>query len=662
MTSLGPIRTGLSASGRGSPAATGHTPTDFSHETLTGCDPRARAPADNPRKPFSQRRSRARMQPRRSRRRSRARIERPADLTGNSRRAHLIRLAMDLRGGHAPSVHAAAIEISRLAVAAEGPGAPFTATHRGQQLLRLIHIVVQNVGLEDKVGALTALRLLKADDTLLQKLLKAGVLPSLLGIIRADATAAATDADADGDGAAAEAARAEATAAAARAVQAFSSSGDALTTLLRGGAVEVLSAYACRRGGEVADPIRSESKPAPPGDGSGTPDVAAKHRASAAKSCVVAMARVSGSYLTDLDEHAAFERDAGQSPDAPGSIESALDPAAATSALSVARSLLALLESDLVVSHGEACVGLERLAASGRAGRAAACQVGCVLPLMAAALAGNPKQRGLAMEALEALTIGNRDNSPGERTRAAAAAARGADDVVGGASDAPMDADDDDAAAGGGGVGDPREIAARAQAQITATHRTTPGVKRGRVQTAGYTDLSATTLGVIGTAAKVGETFFGGLIAILGEILSLRGPLERAAADAALALWALAWQPSNRAAAVPVVTAPLAKLYEEGRDAAADDAGATLSVLVRNDADAREIIRAMGPHGADLVAYLLESGEANEGEGPSPKARGGAADNFFKRMAEGGIGPSRLGGGTASASPGLARCISGRYD
>ena len=572
---------------------------------------------------------------------------------------------MDLRGGHAPSAHAAAIEISRLAVAAEGPGAPFTATHRGQQLLRLIHIVVQNVGLEDKVGALTALRLLKADDTLLQKLLKAGVLPSLLGIIRADATDA-TDADADGDGAAAEAARAEATAAAARAVQAFSSSGDALTTLLRGGAVEVLSAYACRRGGEVADPIRSESSKTSPDGGPGSSDVAAKqHRASAAKSCVVAMARVSGSYLTDLDERAAFEsgqpgQSPGGGPDGAPSVD-ALDPAAANAALSVARSLLALLESDLVVSHGEACVGLERLAASGRAGRAAACQVGCVLPLMAAALAGNPKQRGLAMEALEALTIGTRDNSPGERTRAAAAA-RVADDVVGGASDAPRDVDDDDAAAGGGGVGDPREMAARAQAQITATHRTTPGVKRGRVQTAGYTDLSATTLGVIGTAAKVGETFFGGLIAILGEILSLRGPLERAAADAALALWALAWQPSNRAAAVPVVTAPLAKLYEEGRDAAADDAGATLSVLVRNDADAREIIRAMGPHGADLVAYLLESGEANEGEGPSPKARGGAADNFFKRMAEGGIGPSRLGGGTASASPGLARCISGRYD
>ena len=156
----------------------------------------------------------------------------------------------------------------------------------------------------------------------------------------------------------------------------------------------------------------------------------------------------------DLDERAAFEsgqpgQSPGGGPDGAPSVD-ALDPAAANAALSVARSLLALLESDLVVSHGEACVGLERLAASGRAGRAAACQVGCVLPLMAAALAGNPKQRGLAMEALEALTIGTRDNSPGERTRAAAAAARGADDVVGGASDAPMDADDDDAAAGGG--------------------------------------------------------------------------------------------------------------------------------------------------------------------------------------------------------------------
>ena len=97
---------------------------------------------------------------------------------------------MDLRGGDPESTRSACVKLRDLAVAAEGPGAPFTATRRGQQLLRLIHIVVQNVGLEDKVGALTALRLLKADDTLLQRLLKEGILPPLLAIIARDAAAA----------------------------------------------------------------------------------------------------------------------------------------------------------------------------------------------------------------------------------------------------------------------------------------------------------------------------------------------------------------------------------------------------------------------------------------------------------------------------------------
>ena len=413
------------------------------------------------------------------------------------------RLAVDLRGDHAPSVYAAAIEISRLAVAAEGPGAPFTATHRGQQLLRLIHIVVQNVGLEDKVGALTALRLLKADDTLLQKLLKAGVLPSLLDIIRRDGEKSSTD----GDEAAAEAA-----AAAARAVQAFASSGDVLTTLLRGGAVQVLSGYVCRRGGEVA-------RDSDHNDADSTE--ASKRRMNAAKSCAVAMARVSGSYLTDLDEHAAFDN-VGPFPGV-----SPLDPAAASGALSTARSLLALLESDLTVSHREACAGIERLASSGRAGRAAACQVGCVLPLMTAALAGNPKQRQSALEAMETLTLGTRDGSLAKsRTDGGVGVNKRSADAVGCDDDAdvPMDMDADmDADMGGGGVGDPREIAARAEAQITASHRT----QKERVQTAGYTDLSATTLGVIGTAAKVGETFFGRLVAILGELLDLRGGRSR---------------------------------------------------------------------------------------------------------------------------------------
>jgi hypothetical protein len=148
---------------------------------------------------------------------------------------------MDLRGGDPESTRSACVKLRDLAVAAEGPGAPFTATARGQQLLRLIHIVVQNVGLEDKVGALTALRLLKADDTLLQRLLKEGILPPLLAIIARDAA----DADGDWDGSVVADAgaahlrlvRAETAAAAARAVEAFSSSGDSLTTLLRGGVV-----------------------------------------------------------------------------------------------------------------------------------------------------------------------------------------------------------------------------------------------------------------------------------------------------------------------------------------------------------------------------------------------------------------------------------------
>ena len=93
---------------------------------------------------------------------------------------------------------------------------------------------------------------------------------------------------------------------------------------------------------------------------------------------------------------------------------------------------------------------------------------------------------------------------------------------------------------------------------------------------------------MLGTAAKVGETFFAQLIRVLARLLTLRGPLERAAADSSLALWALAWQPSNRAVAVRVVVDPLVVLYRQGGEAAADDAGAVLSVLARMDAEARE--------------------------------------------------------------------------
>jgi hypothetical protein len=140
---------------------------------------------------------------------------------------------------------------------------------------------------------------------------------------------------------------------------------------------------------------------------------------------------------------------------------------------------------------------------------------------------------------------------------------------------------------------------------------------------------------VLGTAAKVGETFFARLIAVLASLVRLRGPLARAAADASLALWALAWQPSNRAAMVRDVVEPLVDLYAEARHpkkakapneaAASEDAGAALSVLARVDAEARRAIAMAARGGERVVEELL----AREGESPgqSPKGgEGGAAE------------------------------------
>ena len=73
---------------------------------------------------------------------------------------------------------------------------------------------------------------------------------------------------------------------------------------------------------------------------------------------------------------------------------------------------------------------------------------------------------------------------------------------------------------------------------------------------------AAAKVGVTGTAAKVGVTFFAHLIEVLAGLTQLRGPLPRAAADASLALWALAWQPSNRRSmSGEEVIAPLVALY-----------------------------------------------------------------------------------------------------
>lgn len=46
------------------------------------------------------------------------------------------RLAADLRSDDPDAVCTAAVALRRLAVNAEGPGAPFTTTKRGAQLLR----------------------------------------------------------------------------------------------------------------------------------------------------------------------------------------------------------------------------------------------------------------------------------------------------------------------------------------------------------------------------------------------------------------------------------------------------------------------------------------------------------------------------------------------
>ena len=565
---------------------------------------------------------------------------------------------MDLRSSDPATLHAAVVHLRRLAVRAEGPGAPFTATPRGHQLLRLIHVVVQNVGLEDKVGALTALRLLKADDTLIQKLLKEGVLPPLLAVLRDRAREEERGLDDDAlpesnESDALVASRtAETAAAAARCLQAFSSSADASATLLRGGAVEALSAYVARRRGEVAKEARDDERGASP-----SPSPAAELRAAATASCVAALARVSGSYLDASDGPSACEA-ALSAPDgtpngndgtpSSSSAAAALDPVAAASAMSAARSLLRLVSSDVVVCHREAAAGLARLTKSGRAGRAAVAQCGAVLPLMTAALKGDAKQRAAAMAALGALAEGDPSNDPDPRARRSAALhdapfEKGSSmDVEGDDEDEDEDEDDrmdddvddiDDAS----GVHDAAaasSIARRAESAKAAAVNAAANARARR--TKGSEDGGGGRNAVVlGTAAKVGETFFARLIAVLASLVRLRGPLARAAADASLALWALAWQPSNRAAMVRDVVEPLVDLYAEARHpkkakhpneaAASEDAGAALSVLARVDAEARRAIAIAARGGERVVEELL----AREGESPgqSPKGgEGGAAE------------------------------------
>ena len=586
---------------------------------------------------------------------------------------------MDLRGGDPESTRSACVKLRDLAVAAEGPGAPFTATARGQQLLRLIHIVVQNVGLEDKVGALTALRLLKADDTLLQRLLKEGILPPLLAIIARDAA----DADGDWDGSVVADAgaahlrlvRAETAAAAARAVEAFSSSGDSLTTLLRGGAVEALSDRLCRARGELADapPARVVGENAE--NANGAASALGKARAATAAACDVALARISGSNLASAQDRDPFGNpldDSLDDPDPsdgmdPGDAEKETRRSRAAAATSTARSLLCLLESDAVVAHRAAAAGLAKLASSGRAGRIATARCGAVLPLMTAALAGNAAQRAAALAALDAIS------SRGER---------GAD----GGGDAAMgDADDHEQIAGDLEMDDNGGVQSAADAS-----RAAKDAEAAALEAVNAKANARASSGVTGTAAKVGVTFFAHLIEVLAGLTQLRGSFIRAAADASLALWALAWQPSNRRSmSGEEVIAPLVALYAlEGERAgaaaaaAADDAGAVLGVLARLCERSRESIEYADPTpGKRLVRHLLDgkdpespgsnSGSNSGGGGGArgEKAFGFSREAFFsaergdaKRTRKGPGGPSDPDElPNASTSPNIRRTISGQH-
>jgi len=582
---------------------------------------------------------------------------------------------MDLRGGDPESTRSACVKLRDLAVAAEGPGAPFTATARGQQLLRLIHIVVQNVGLEDKVGALTALRLLKADDTLLQRLLKEGILPPLLAIIARDAA----DADGDWDGSVVADAgaahlrlvRAETAAAAARAVEAFSSSGDSLTTLLRGGAVEALSDRLCRARGELADapPARVVGENAENAENAN--DALGKARAAAAASCDVALARISGSNLASAQDRDPFGNPLddpldGMDPDSLSADAKETRRSRAAAATSTARSLLCLLESDAVVAHRAAAAGLAKLASSGRAGRIATARCGAVLPLMTAALAGNAAQRAAALAALDAVS------SRGER---------GAD----GGGDAAMgDADDHEQIAGDLEMDDNGGVQSAADASRAAKDAETAALEAVNAKA-----NARASSGVTGTAAKVGVTFFAHLIEVLAGLTQLRGSFIRAAADASLALWALAWQPSNRRSmSGEEVIAPLVALYAlEGERAgaaaaaAADDAGAVLGVLARLCERSRESIEYADPtNGKRLVRHLLdgkdpESPISNSGSNVGGGGGGGVGDNAFgfsrekKAFFSAERGDAEKPGGpsdpdelpNASTSPNIRRTISGQH-
>jgi len=397
--------------------------------------------------------------------------------------------------------------LRRLAVDAEGPGAPFTKTPRGMQLLRLISVVVRNVGLSDKVGALRALQILKANDEALRRLGAAGSIPALLRALRTVGNERVED----------RATRADA----ARALSAMSSSADVCKMMIRGGALETL-------GRVCADAAASAS------------EVVSDEAIYAAD----ALTRMSGR-ASVYDSRALF----------PISSEPSHADLVAESTV---RSVVELLTSEMTVVHRDASEALATLASSGPCGRRAVARCGSVLPLVTSALGGD-RQRDAALAALRTVARAPGD-SPPPRVSSMKTLKPSRDSSP-------------------SGSGQDRE-------ELTMAEKTRPPV--------------------VGTASRMGGVnFFHEMIDLLCKLLELRHSLEPAAADAALALWALAWQPSNREHMVNHVTSRLTRLASEGCSTSRDDALSVLSVLALDD-DGREAIRKQ--HGGDkLLDYLAES-------------------------------------------------------
>ena len=393
--------------------------------------------------------------------------------------------------------------LRRLAVDAEGPGAPFTKTPRGTQLYRLISVVVRNVGLSDKVGALRAMQLLKANDEATRRLAAAGSIPALLGVLRTVDTVDADD----------RAMRIDA----ARALSAMSSSADVCQMMIRGGALTILGRACADAAAAASETVSDEAMYA-----------------------ADALTRMSGR-ASVYDSRALF----------PMSSEPSHADVVAESSV---RSAVELLTSEMTVVHGDASETLGTMAASGPTGRRAVARCGSVLPLVTSALGGD-RQRDAALAALRNV-------------------ARAPDDVPSSAKTRKASGDSSPSESG------------RDREELTMKEKTRPPV--------------------VGTASRLGGVnFFHELIDLLCALLELRHSLEPAAADAALALWALAWQPSNREHMVSRVTSRLTRLASEGCSTSRDDALSVLSVLALDD-DGRDAIREQ--HGGDkLLDFLAES-------------------------------------------------------